>query len=451
MKNTIYLLLLATLPAFANPVETVTVSGKITNTSDNKAAIRGESFIKEITLKADGSFSETLNLNYTGTYTITTLENRLSVYLAKGTKLNLTVDNKDFYKSMLYTGKGSVENQYIVRKTAITIPINQEVMYKSDEKEFLARLSEIKTAMLANFNTTKFDDANFKANEAKNITYFEQLYIRNYPQYHAHYGNLPDYKPSVNFPKFDPLMNLDDNEAFLFSNPYKQIVNSQFSEAAEAKMGKDDQFMSMYALPELKKVKSQSIRNSLTQILSYEITPGNPNAVGLYNDLMALSTNPYFKADITEKFKKTQGLSKAKPSPAFDYENHSGGKTSLASLKGSYVYIDVWATWCGPCRQEIPSLQKVEEDFGNKNIKFVSISVDVKKDHDKWTKMVADKKLGGIQLIADSDWNSSFIKDYAIDSIPRFIIIAPDGTILNADAPRPSDPKLTELLSSLKI
>jgi thiol-disulfide isomerase/thioredoxin len=71
-------------------------------------------------------------------------------------------------------------------------------------------------------------------------------------------------------------------------------------------------------------------------------------------------------------------LISGKPSPVFDYENHKGGKTSLESLKGSYVYVDVWATWCGPCRQEIPLL-KVEQQFEGKNIKFVSISVDTQK------------------------------------------------------------------------
>ena len=47
--------------------------------------------------------------------------------------------------------------------------------------------------------------------------------------------------------------------------------------------------------------------------------------------------------------------------PSFDYENHKGGKTKLEDLRGKYVYIDVWATWCGPCRAEIPHLKKVEE------------------------------------------------------------------------------------------
>lgn len=140
---------------------------------------------------------------------------------------------------------------------------------------------------------------------------------------------------------------------------------------------------------------------------------------------------------------------KGKPSAPFSYENHKGGTTTLAELKGKYVYIDVWATWCGPCRQEIPYLQKVEEHFHGKNIAFVSISVDVAKDHDKWKKFVTDKALGGIQLFADKDWKSDFIQAYGINSIPRFILIDPKGNVVEADAKRPSDPALTAQLESL--
>ena len=135
--------------------------------------------------------------------------------------------------------------------------------------------------------------------------------------------------------------------------------------------------------------------------------------------------------------------------PNFDYENHAGGKTSLESLKGKYVYIDVWATWCGPCRAEIPSLKKVEEQFHGKNIAFVSISVDVDKDHEKWKSFVKEKDLGGIQLFADKNWLSDFIKAFNINSIPRFLLIDPNGIVVDADAARPSDPRLQAQLSSL--
>ena len=143
--------------------------------------------------------------------------------------------------------------------------------------------------------------------------------------------------------------------------------------------------------------------------------------------------------------KKMEGI----VSPSFDYENHKGGKTKLEDLRGKYVYIDVWATWCGPCIAEIPHLKKVEAKYHGKNIEFVSISVDTEKDYEKWKKMVVSKELGGIQLFADKNWTSDFIKAYGINAIPRFILIGPDGKVIKADAARPSSASLTELLDSL--
>jgi thiol-disulfide isomerase/thioredoxin len=136
-------------------------------------------------------------------------------------------------------------------------------------------------------------------------------------------------------------------------------------------------------------------------------------------------------------------------SALFDYENYKGGKTSLESMKGKYVYVDVWATWCGPCRVEIPHLKKLEEQFHGKNIEFVSISVDTQKDYEKWKNFVAKEQLTGVQLFADNNFNSDFIKAYNINSIPRFILIDPNGVILDADAARPSNPKLKDQLDSL--
>lgn len=143
--------------------------------------------------------------------------------------------------------------------------------------------------------------------------------------------------------------------------------------------------------------------------------------------------------------KKMEGI----VSPSFDYENHKGGKTKLEDLRGKYVYIDVWATWCGPCLAEIPHLKKIEEKYHGKNIEFVSISVDVEKDYEKWKKMVTNKELGGIQLFTDKNWNSDFVKSYGINAIPRFLLIDPNGKVVKADAPRPSSITLVELLDEL--
>ncbi|APD07741.1 thioredoxin-like protein YneN [Flavobacteriaceae bacterium UJ101] len=138
-------------------------------------------------------------------------------------------------------------------------------------------------------------------------------------------------------------------------------------------------------------------------------------------------------------------LAEGTVSPSFtNYENIDGSKTSLEDLKGKYVYIDVWATWCAPCKKEIPFLKELEEKYHGKNIEFVSISVDEAGSHDKWVKMVKEKELNGIQLYADNAFDSEFIKSYKINSIPRFILIDPEGKIVEANMYRPSNKKEIE-------
>jgi len=136
-------------------------------------------------------------------------------------------------------------------------------------------------------------------------------------------------------------------------------------------------------------------------------------------------------------------------SPSFDFLNHKGGNTKLEDFKGKYVYLDIWATWCGPCRAEIPFLKQVEQKYHDKNIVFISISVDTDKDFEKWKTFVKEKELGGVQLFADKNWNSDFIRSFSINSIPRFILIDPNGKVVQADAPRPSSAKLKEDLDQL--
>ncbi|MBF4506488.1 TlpA family protein disulfide reductase [Flavobacterium sp. JLP] len=156
-------------------------------------------------------------------------------------------------------------------------------------------------------------------------------------------------------------------------------------------------------------------------------------------------------AEISEYRQQAQQMAKLNnsPSPDFDYENHKGGKTKLSDLKGKYVYIDLWATWCGPCRAEIPYLQKIEEKYHGKNIEFVSVSIDALKDHDKWQKFVNDKQLGGIKLFSDNEWKSAFVTSYNVTGIPRFILIDPKGNVLEANASRPSSPELQVQLDTL--
>jgi thiol-disulfide isomerase/thioredoxin len=205
-------------------------------------------------------------------------------------------------------------------------------------------------------------------------------------------------------------------------------------------------------LKTVNQVPVQSIKNHLLfQAARYGITY-TEHLEDYYSLFMEGSTNPQHRADITQDYDRLRSLSEGQPSPTFTaYENYLGGTTSLSDLKGSYVYIDVWATWCGPCKYEIPFLKTLEKKYHDKNITFVSISIDKAKDHAAWKEMVSAESLKGVQLFADNDWNSQFVKNYLIKGIPRFILLDSEGQIISANAKRPSDPALAELLDTLPI
>ena len=126
----------------------------------------------------------------------------------------------------------------------------------------------------------------------------------------------------------------------------------------------------------------------------------------------------------------------------FSYPNISSELISLSSFKVRLVYIDIWATWCGPCIAEIPSLERLHKDYENMDIVFLSVSVDT--DKEAWEKMLVEDQLGGVQLWADG-W-SQITKSYAIFGIPRFMLVDKSGELIAVDAPRPSSNEIRSMI-----
>lgn len=129
----------------------------------------------------------------------------------------------------------------------------------------------------------------------------------------------------------------------------------------------------------------------------------------------------------------------------FTYPDKDGKLVSLSDFKGKVVVIDVWATWCGPCRKEIPHLIELEKAMHGKDVVFIGISTDAKKDKQKWLDFLVQEKLDGIQLLAGP--TNKLSKNYKIEYIPRFMVFDKNGDIVSANAPRPSDPKLKEMIN----
>ena len=159
----------------------------------------------------------------------------------------------------------------------------------------------------------------------------------------------------------------------------------------------------------------------------------------------------FFHINEVEKAKILDNLV-GKPSPVFEnYTTPEGELVSLDKFYGKYTYIDVWATWCKPCTAETPFLKEFMTTEAAKKMNIISLSVDEDKAVDKWKKMVKEEEMNWHQLRADSAWSSNFIKAYGINSIPRFILLDPNGTVINPDAPRPSFDQFKPMIDSLNL
>jgi thiol-disulfide isomerase/thioredoxin len=110
-----------------------------------------------------------------------------------------------------------------------------------------------------------------------------------------------------------------------------------------------------------------------------------------------------------------------------------GLEKQLSDFKGNVLYVDIWATWCAPCRRESPFFKAHSERF--ENIKFIAISVDDKKETvENYAK---NRELGNVIHLWSSD--PGMRRNWDISGIPRFLLIDENFRIISANAPRPSD------------
>jgi len=243
---------------------------------------------------------------------------------------------------------------------------------------------------------------------------------------------------------------LNDEALFKRSAAYRNWVDEQITDLRNTKYKADTTLgYEGNHIVKLRVIEQELLAGFVKDYLTYQATGTVIKMVkntaakeDAYRNFMKKVTNPVYKKEIEEVYANYKMMTANAVSPDFNYIDVDGKQVSLKSLRGKYVYIDVWATWCGPCKAEIPFLTKIENDYHGKNIHFVSLSVDRMTDKTKWISYVKDNKLQGIQLLADQDFNSGFVKKFNINSIPRFILIDPQGKIVSGDAKRPSDPEL---------
>ncbi len=120
---------------------------------------------------------------------------------------------------------------------------------------------------------------------------------------------------------------------------------------------------------------------------------------------------------------------------------------SLISRQKKLIYIDCWASWCAPCKSEMPASARLQKEYAGKNITFLFFSLD--EIATKWETGVSDYDFMNKDnnFLVAGNFKSPFVMKHRISSIPRYILMRNDGKIIDANAPRPGDPKLKELIN----
>ena len=410
----------------------------------------GSDYEKDIILNDDGSFSESLDLQYDGYYNAIFGRIPLALYLEADKDLNLNVDLEDFRNSLDFTGELAKENKFLLVKDELANKDLRE-MFKLEPEKFLSIIDATQEDINMELQNMAIDNPKFLESQENELAYLNASFKYQYKDAYTYLNEVEDVTLPEDFYDSIGLIDMADTLEFRKSDNYRRLIQAHYNREADLLQDSNDSNHAMryISLVNSKLPDSYTKNQLLKEAVGYSLKPDR-NLDKVYELYMKYQTDPTLLEEMEEKYAILKNLTPGKKSPEFDYENYNGGTTSLESLRGKYVYIDVWATWCGPCLREIPYIKEVEKDYRDKNIEFVAISIDEAKDYDKWRGMIEERELVGTHLYTGGDaWQSEFTQAYNVRGIPRFILIDPEGNIFDADTYRPSDPKLRELFDEI--
>ena len=143
--------------------------------------------------------------------------------------------------------------------------------------------------------------------------------------------------------------------------------------------------------------------------------------------LMAQIKQDYPDSDAARR----AGLAVGSKFPDFDEKGLDGKPLSVATYKGKVVLLDFWATWCPPCRAELPNVLKTYEAHHKAGFEIIGISLD--QDKQKLTSFIEDKKMPWAQYFDGKGWGNKLAQKYGVQSIPATYLIDRQGTIIGKD------------------
>ncbi len=366
---------------------------------------------------------------------------RTTVYLEPGKDFQINYDLTPAALTAEVKSKKSKINTYLSED--LKVPVMGD--FNKEPEEIMSVLEEYVNENYKRLEAQKLDKT-FTEKEKKRINYRIYNFLADYAQQ----------KPCDD-PVYEKLEELaSDNAEWLMQIPeYTYFMSSAITTLALRDMDSDEtpagQTKAVTAVLEYAQshITNKDLRQHIigANAIALIKNNGTDGAERIKEIVEANVTDPEILNVFNQTWQEGALLVKGRPSPDFSFPDINGKTVTLADLRGKYVYIDVWATWCVPCRGELPHLQKLEETFKEMNIAFVSLSID--KDKAKWETFVKEQKMGGIQLWGSDD--NEFLRQYRINAIPRFIMLDPNGRIVNPDMTRPSDPATIEALGMVAM
>jgi thiol-disulfide isomerase/thioredoxin len=370
-----------------------------------------------------------------------------------GADISLTLDAKEPLVNPFTEGKLAAHSTLIFK-------INQEFrsltrdfrnLYSLPSDLFASKLDSAEAAMATLIDDSEETDNVFNSLEKARLKYRFAGVKYDYPLYNAMITQTEaDIDPS--YYSFIDDIDLSNQEHISISE-YTDLVQKHLNRLFQDILAKDEnrgksEFEHSIIFSELVDsiithielgdyIKSSETSETI-KWSSFEV------AENVAKHFIANAQTKVYADKVKNELAKRMLLAPGKPAPGFTLTGIDGKEYSLSDFKGKLLYIDFWATWCSPCRAEIPHLIKLKEAYANKEISIIGISLD--DDKAAWEKMVTETPLTGIQLHAEKAWQSDVAKNYQIYGIPTFVLIDAEGNIIEYPASRPSQTETTLLI-----
>lgn len=437
----------------------VTISGTVKNVKGKsvyaqtiKNTLKYESFFLDSTkMDKNGKFVLKFNLQSPSKINLQIGEEYTELYAAQGDVINLNVDASNFDKTIKYNGSQKEWNQFIATEILNNTSRFNYNICKNKEEVFLDSLSIFISPKIKNANAL-IKNESLKEFVLESYDLLELNVKFMYSYYHKNMNKL-EQKPELSKNYYDFVNKIDLNRRTTTNlNLYQQMLG-YLSNYYSREIYEKDTTLNLDSLNSViqntKFVdfdKELLVSNEILETLIYSFDL--IKADSLWNANQAILVNSMFRNEIEEVRDKVKKYAKGAIAPAFSFPDMNGKMVSLSDFKGKIVYLDVWASWCGPCRREIPAAKELEKQMHGKDVVFLCVSVDG--DEAAWKKIVKEKELTGVHIHSKGDFESEMAKLYNIRSIPSYMIIDRNGKIWKMGAERPSGKAKEALEEALK-